>query len=623
MRNTLSTTGVSRSLNDWVVTNPGDNACNVGFTGVTCNGANTRVIAVVLTDEGLDGTIPRSVGSLNALISLTLTDNVLTGTLPSTLSSLTSLVTLAVGTNQISGTIPPGLGSLSALEYIDCAFNALTGTVPGELGRCGYMEEMYFNDNQLSGIISSELGSLSNVNTINLSNNQLSGTIPSALAFPPALQCLNFYNNQLCGSIPPEFAGQTVTVSVANNALICGPDPPSLTTVRGNNYPSLTCPVCIDTASGLDRDWNCPANKPICVENSACDYVNPTCALLPSSEGASCPSTGSAVQVIAQVSVKDCIVTATDPAKLADAVALYVSFLRRCGFSVSTDGEAATRRHLMQGVAEVVVAITMFVDDEREGHRVIDLVSSPGFKDLLATFFNTNVGAVQTVTILEAVYLILSSATSDPHFTTARGDKFDFNGEVGKTYCIVTDEALQVNARFTGAVGTDAAAMPATSSSPISSQTDARTWMDQIGIRFGGDQVLVDAQSPPGIGATAAYGSLLVNGERHYGQRAIQSLPSGMTISRKKTRVLVNVPNVAAIEVEVVRASSWESGKGPGKNFLNLKLMEFQPTSAVHGILGQSALNASAALITGSPVDYQTTGIFGTDCQFNQFVSQE
>jgi hypothetical protein len=98
---------------------------------------------MTLFTNGLNGTIPSSVGSLTELTSMIFEQNNLKGTIPSSLASLTQLATLDLRQNNLKGTIPSSLASLTQLTYLDLHDNALTGLVPplpfkqyGGIGSC-------------------------------------------------------------------------------------------------------------------------------------------------------------------------------------------------------------------------------------------------------------------------------------------------------------------------------------------------------------------------------------------------------------------------------------------------------------------------------------------------------
>eukprot|EP00899_Mesostigma_viride_P015012 jgi/Mesvir1/23511/Mv22353-RA.1 len=296
------------------------------------------------------------------------------------------------------------------------------------------------------------------------------------------------------------------------------------------------------------------------------------------------------------------------------ACALELSFE---SFSEGRSSDDRRRRLLQEGPgATLVFGLVMFVPDEVQGNIVLsDLDGTMKLATLLA-LIKEDVGDVVSVNVT-AVLVRPRSATSDPHFVTARGSKFDFNGEAGRTYCVVTDTQLQINARFVGATPDAALVSP---TNQVNGKPDTRTWMDQVAILHGSDRVLVEAASPQKTPYTLSFGTVSVNGELVLGRTAMIKLASGLTVARSKTRVVVTVPDVGGVEVQVVRAEFWQPGSGPGHNFLNLQVKQFTGLSHAHGILGQSLGGGDGDIpVDGTPQDYQTTSIFAADCRYNQF----
>ena len=70
------------------------------WEGIGLNASSTRVTALELDDEDLDGTIPPAFGGLSALVTLDLSDNDLTGEIPEELGRLWSLQTLRLSGNS-------------------------------------------------------------------------------------------------------------------------------------------------------------------------------------------------------------------------------------------------------------------------------------------------------------------------------------------------------------------------------------------------------------------------------------------------------------------------------------------------------------------------------------------
>eukprot|EP00899_Mesostigma_viride_P018274 jgi/Mesvir1/26448/Mv16127-RA.2 len=145
-----------------------------------------------------------------------------------------------------------------------------------------------------------------------------------------------------------------------------------------------------------------------------------------------------------------------------------------------------------------------------------------------------------------------AGARSDPHFVTADGTHFDWMGEGDRSFCIISDKAVHVNAHlFAG--------------------TDGRrtgTWMDQIAVLYGGDNIVVSTGAPAGF--PGLHGSITVNGraDMSVGSSSSAIVGKGLSVRRKKTRTWVTVKGILELEVEVVRASTWEAGRGPARDFL-------------------------------------------------------
>ncbi len=194
-----------------------------------------RVVALVLTDNGLIGTIPPEIaglphlqilhiglnaltgpippeiGELLRLRSLELTYNSHTGSIPPEIGKLTELVWLGAFGNELEGAIPPEIGNLRNLEMIDLCYNRLTGPIPPEIGRlvrvrrlaiCG-IDSTPEEGNRLSGPIPPEIGELTALRVLNLGANRLSGPIPPEIGRLERLDTLLLYSNQLT-AIPPE-----------------------------------------------------------------------------------------------------------------------------------------------------------------------------------------------------------------------------------------------------------------------------------------------------------------------------------------------------------------------------------------------------------------------------------
>ena len=163
--------------------------------GVSTDG-NGRVMELLLTDNGLRGTIP-NLSALTELENLYLDRNDLSGTIPD-LSTFTNLTHLYLNFNQLSGTIP-SLSALTKLKYLYLSFNDLSGQIPS-LSALTDLRFLHMDHNDLSGTIPS-LSALTRLRELKISFNDLTGTIPSLSALAN-LWVLELHRNDLTGTIP-------------------------------------------------------------------------------------------------------------------------------------------------------------------------------------------------------------------------------------------------------------------------------------------------------------------------------------------------------------------------------------------------------------------------------------
>ena len=89
--------------------NETDTPCS--WFGITCN--NGRLTDLFLEKNGLNGTLPNSLGNLSNLTYLNLSPNNITGSIPESLGNLSNLTVLHLYSNNIIGSIPESLGNLS------------------------------------------------------------------------------------------------------------------------------------------------------------------------------------------------------------------------------------------------------------------------------------------------------------------------------------------------------------------------------------------------------------------------------------------------------------------------------------------------------------------------------
>lgn len=205
---------------------------------------------------------------------------------------------------------------------------------------------------------------------------------------------------------------------------------------------------------------------------------------------------------------------------------------------------------------------------------------------------------------------ICESVCDDPHFVGAHGTRYDFNGEIDKNFCLITDKSVHVNAFFKGYT-TDT-----TVGATVQADGKAlRTWMSALGI------VWMDAANQKhSLSLVAAKHADLSRGE-------------GFLEAVVLDNAVVAVPQAAGSLVQVADVSltfagtfknSWGAVEdkfilsvgdklemmlhvGPARPVFHLpgdsmvhisfSVNKINPTDAIHGVLGQTFRNTREQIL--------------------------
>ncbi|XP_038683703.1 probable inactive receptor kinase At4g23740 [Tripterygium wilfordii] len=198
-----------------LIWNENSPVCN-NWTGVTCNGDNSRVISLQLPGFGFRGSIP-----------------------PNTLSRLSAIQILSLRSNAISGSFPSDLYKLENLTKLYLQFNQFTGPLP--LNFSVWRKNLTVVDisnNGFNGSIPSSISDLTHLTALNLANNSLSGEIPDVNI--PSLQQLDLSDNNLTGTLPLSFQRFPSWVFSGNNVSTGNAVPPPLPVRPPDAKPSKT-----------------------------------------------------------------------------------------------------------------------------------------------------------------------------------------------------------------------------------------------------------------------------------------------------------------------------------------------------------------------------------------------
>eukprot|EP00897_Mesotaenium_endlicherianum_P001069 jgi/Mesen1/10963/ME000096S10538 len=212
----------------------------------------------------------------------------------------------------------------------------------------------------------------------------------------------------------------------------------------------------------------------------------------------------------------------------------------------------------------------------------------------------------------------ITKVVGDPHFYGAHGERFDFEGKGGESYCLVADTAVHINMHlFKGPRQPNA------------------TYIDEIGVLHAGHKITISAASAEDAHFHDVQGQVTVDGQE-LPEVVMTMTLHHITITRTLHAVRVQIPNQLDATMEIARAAYW-ADNGPGENFINFKLSYLKASKKVHGVLGQTyqekaslqaRLAASrrqrvaqreALLLIGIEEDYKTSSLLAADCTFARY----
>ncbi|CAK9163964.1 unnamed protein product [Ilex paraguariensis] len=191
----------SSFLNTWTFENDPCESSGAHFLGILCTipheNSSSRISAIDLEGEGLEGFLTSTIGNLTELTTINLSRNKFRGPIPNTLSNLENLNRLVLADNFFSGSIPNRINRLWKLGSIDLSRNRLSGSIPAVISAFRSLTLLRLSNNELSGRIP-ELTGLWQLSTLDLSGNQLYGNLPQ---LPISLRSLLLGHNLLSGEI--------------------------------------------------------------------------------------------------------------------------------------------------------------------------------------------------------------------------------------------------------------------------------------------------------------------------------------------------------------------------------------------------------------------------------------
>ncbi|KAK9077703.1 hypothetical protein SSX86_006040 [Deinandra increscens subsp. villosa] len=164
------------------------------------------LVALVLEDCGLKGSIPEQIGLLLNLTYLSLSLNHLTGNLPVFLTNLTHLEYLYLYDNNFSGNLPTSFTHLIQLKYLVLSHNNLNGKLPVSMANLIRLEYLDLSSNNFNGKLHVSLTNFTHLEYLYLYNNNFGGNLPISFTHLIQLKCLDLSRNNLNGKLPVSMA---------------------------------------------------------------------------------------------------------------------------------------------------------------------------------------------------------------------------------------------------------------------------------------------------------------------------------------------------------------------------------------------------------------------------------
>ncbi|GKV31117.1 hypothetical protein SLEP1_g39853 [Rubroshorea leprosula] len=181
---------------------------------------------VDLSNASISGPFPENISHmLPELRGLFLTNNFMNGSIPKSLCNSKSLVYLDLSNNMLSGSIPNCWRNDQSFNFIDLSSNNLSGLFPSTMGQFSSLFILHLNNNSLHGELHLALKNFTSLLVLDLGENKFSGnltTIVEGTISNHALKILRLRKNLVSGYIPLElcFLSQLQILDLADNNLI-------------------------------------------------------------------------------------------------------------------------------------------------------------------------------------------------------------------------------------------------------------------------------------------------------------------------------------------------------------------------------------------------------------------
>lgn len=136
---------------------------------------NDHITAIVMTKNGMEGTIPPEFQSLSNTQTIDMSENTISGSLPEFHPSLKYLL---LKQNALAGSIPESISELKNLHGLDLSKNRFKGTLPESFRQLQELRYLLLSGNVLVGKFP-DVSNFSKLSKLHLDDNSLSGSLPT------------------------------------------------------------------------------------------------------------------------------------------------------------------------------------------------------------------------------------------------------------------------------------------------------------------------------------------------------------------------------------------------------------------------------------------------------------
>ncbi|KAL7225542.1 hypothetical protein ACSBR1_020833 [Camellia fascicularis] len=183
---------------------------------------NPHVISIDISDNHLEGPIPRNIGSIFPnMFSLNTSGNYIQGRIP-TLGNMYSLEVLDLSNNNLSGEIPKHLTiGCPVLFFFKLSHNNLSGQISLSFVNLTLLQYLYLDNNRFEGNFPNTMSIPLSLVALGISNNQMSGKLPRWMGNMSNLMGISMFSNHFEGPIPVEFCklGSLEFLDLSENSL--------------------------------------------------------------------------------------------------------------------------------------------------------------------------------------------------------------------------------------------------------------------------------------------------------------------------------------------------------------------------------------------------------------------